>query len=153
MFLQSRHGQNIEDLFWLNISASAADMNDLTPDKYSSHVHLSRYIHFRYSIYNNTKMEYVRINHASKYTPKRDANSFEWKKIWQFKIHPNLTYTIQKCSDHSHKVPGSTRSRNGVEGRHFIKLWYEGVYLYVTINYYVKRDPDSSGSIYNNDQQ
>ena len=27
---------------------------------------------------------------------------------------------------HSHKVPGSTGSRNGVEGRHFIKLWYEG---------------------------
>jgi len=29
--------------------------------------------------------------------------------------------------NHSHKVPGS---RNGVEGRHFKKLWYEGVYLY-----------------------
>ena len=28
--------------------------------------------------------------------------------------------------DHSHKVPESTGSRNGVEGRHFIKLWYEG---------------------------
>ena len=48
---------------------------------------------------------------------------------------------------HSHKVPGSTGSRNGVEGRHFIKLWYEGVYLYGTINYYVERDSDSSGSI------
>ena len=48
---------------------------------------------------------------------------------------------------HSHKVPGSTGSRNGVEGRHFIKLWYEGVYIYGTINYYVGRDPDSSGSI------
>ena len=34
-----------------------------------------------------------------------------------------------------------------VEGRHFIKLWYEGVYIYGTINYYVGRDPDSSGSI------
>ena len=34
-----------------------------------------------------------------------------------------------------------------VESRHFIKLWYEGVYIYGTINYYVGRDPDSSGSI------
>ena len=48
-----------------------------------------------------------------------------------------------------------------VEGRHFIKLWYEGgiplwndkllwyeeVYLYGMINYYVERDSDSSGSI------
>ena len=25
--------------------------------------------------------------------------------------------------NHTHKVPGS---RNGVEGRHFKKLWYEG---------------------------
>ena len=49
--------------------------------------------------------------------------------------------------NHSHKVPGS---RNGVEGRgrHFIKLWYEGVYLCGTINYYLERDPDSSGSIF-----
>ena len=28
--------------------------------------------------------------------------------------------------NHSHKVPESTGSRNGVEGCHFIKLWYEG---------------------------
>ena len=35
-----------------------------------------------------------------------------------------------------------------VEGRHFIKLWYEGVYLYGMINYYVERDSDSSGSIF-----
>jgi len=46
--------------------------------------------------------------------------------------------------NHSHQVPGS---RNGVEGRHFKKLWYEGVYLYGMINYYVERDPNSSGSI------
>ena len=35
-----------------------------------------------------------------------------------------------------------------IEGRHFIKLWYEGVYLYGTINYYVERDPDSFESIF-----
>ena len=36
---------------------------------------------------------------------------------------------VKECRrslNHSHKVPGSTGSRNGVEGRHFIKLWYEG---------------------------
>ena len=33
---------------------------------------------------------------------------------------------IVVCRNHSHKVPGSTGSRNGVEGHHFIKLWYEG---------------------------
>ena len=30
------------------------------------------------------------------------------------------------CYDHSHKVPGSNGSRNGVKGRDFVKLWYEG---------------------------
>ena len=36
------------------------------------------------------------------------------------------TPTPVAARDHSHKVSGSTGSRNGVEGRHFIKLWYEG---------------------------
>ena len=36
---------------------------------------------------------------------------------------------IEAHLEHSHKVPGSNGSRNGVEGRDFVKLWYEGVIL------------------------
>ena len=49
---------------------------------------------------------------------------------------------VTKFLDRSGRGTGSR-----IEGRHFIKLWYEGVYLYEMINYYVERDPDSSGSI------
>ena len=28
-------------------------------------------------------------------------------------------------AEHSHKVRGSIGSRNGIEGRYFIELWYE----------------------------
>ena len=55
------------------------------------------------------------------------------------------TYIVNIVTKFLGRPGRGTGSR--VEGRHFIKLWYEGVYRYGTINYYVERDPDSSGSI------
>ena len=37
-----------------------------------------------------------------------------------------------RSGDHSHKISGSNGSRNRVEGRYFVKLWYNGIYLFGT---------------------
>ena len=56
--------------------------------------------------------------------------------------HVHILHIVTKFLGRPGRGTGSR-----VEGRRFIKLWYEGVYIYGTINYYMGRDPDSSGSI------
>ena len=49
--------------------------------------------------------------------------------------------------EYSHKVPGSNGSRNRVEGRDFVKLWYEGVYLFGTRTRILVRESVANGSM------
>jgi len=55
-----------------------------------------------------------------------------------------LTLFLGTCQYHSHKVPGS---RNGVEGRDFVKLWYEGVYPFGTRTRILVRESVANGSM------
>ena len=76
-----------------------------------------------------------RHNRKLHYNSKR-FNPLEWAiytpyLISSFLQRPSDFSGGSKITEHSHKVPGSTESMNGVEGRHFIKLWYEwGIHLW-----------------------